>query len=186
MIDVQMPQLGESVAEGTVTQWHVKVGDAVSREQPLLEVATDKADSEVPSPGDGVVTEILVAEGDVVPTGGLLCKIDENATAAATPNPPPGPETPSAGGNDDGARALASPSSRKLAREQGVDLNTVQGTGDRGRITHDDIQRAAAGPAAARPDPGRSEAARPGAGRPAVAPASPAPPAPGPAPIGRT
>ncbi len=143
MIDVQMPQLGESVAEGTVTQWHVKVGDAVRREQPLLEVATDKADSEVPSPSDGVVTEILVAEGDVVPTGGLLCKIDENATAASAPetttSKPAAPEASSS----DGGQAMASPSNRKLAREQGVDLSTVQGTGDRGRITRDDVERAA-------------------------------------------
>ena len=76
-----MPQLGESVAEGTVTQWHVKPGDYVKREQPLLEVATDKADSEVPSPADGAVVNISAAEGDIVATGGLLCTIDESATA---------------------------------------------------------------------------------------------------------
>jgi len=147
MIDVQMPQLGESVAEGTVTQWHVKVGDAVRREQPILEVATDKADSEVPSPSDGVVTEILASEGDVVPTGGLLCKIDENATAASSPETSTTPTTskPSApsASSGDGAQAMASPSNRKLAREQGVDLSSLQGTGERGRITRDDIERAA-------------------------------------------
>ncbi|MCA9620759.1 MAG: 2-oxo acid dehydrogenase subunit E2, partial [Myxococcales bacterium] len=80
MIEVPMPQLGESVAEGTITQWHVKVGDFVEREQPLLEVATDKADSEVPSPATGVVTKIAADEGDIVPTGGLLCTIDETAS----------------------------------------------------------------------------------------------------------
>src|SRR5438105_3742435 len=81
MIEVKMPQLGESVAEGTVTQWHVKAGDVVRREQPLLEVATDKADSDVPSPGEGVIAAIVAKEGDIVPTGGLLCTIDETARA---------------------------------------------------------------------------------------------------------
>jgi len=148
MIDVQMPQLGESVAEGTVTQWHVKVGEYVRREQPLLEVATDKADSEVPSPGDGVVTEILAGEGDVVATGGLLCKIDENATAASAPETSGSTEQPQARSapaeaEGEGSRAMASPSNRKLARERGVDLSSVDGTGERGRITRDDIERAA-------------------------------------------
>src|SRR5262245_41601378 len=88
MIDVQMPQLGESVAEGTVTQWHVKPGDFVRREQPLLEVATDKADSEVPSPSDGVIVKLLASEGEIVATGGVLCTIDETATADTSKTAP--------------------------------------------------------------------------------------------------
>ena len=87
MIEVVMPQLGESVAEGTVTQWHVKPGDYVKQEQPLLEVATDKADSEVPSPTGGVVVKVVAAEGDVIPTGGLLCTIDETAEAGEEASP---------------------------------------------------------------------------------------------------
>lgn len=140
MIEVVMPQLGESVAEGTVTQWHVKPGDYVKRQQPLLEVATDKADSEVPSPSDGVIKSVAAGEGDVIPTGGLLCTIDDTATAPAraeeqaAPPPPPAAEAGS---------LMSSPSTRKLAREQGVDLQRVHGTGDRGRITRDDVERAA-------------------------------------------
>ncbi len=138
MIEVVMPQLGESVAEGTVTQWHVKPGDYVQPEQPLLEVATDKADSEVPSPTHGLVVSLAAEEGDIVPTGGLLCSIDETATAGASPTAAAGaPDAPPPVG------PLGSPSTRKLAREQGVDLARVQGTGDRGRITRDDVQRAA-------------------------------------------
>lgn len=155
MIEVTMPQLGESVAEGTVTQWHVKEGDYVEREQPLLEVATDKADSEVPSPGTGVIKQISAAEGDIVATGGLLCTIDESADKPAGGDAPktekaqqrddssdtaptePAP-TPSGGG-------LASPAIRQLARDKGVDLSGVKGTGERGRITREDVERAGEG-----------------------------------------
>jgi 2-oxoglutarate dehydrogenase E2 component (dihydrolipoamide succinyltransferase) len=149
MIEVKMPQLGESVAEGTVTQWHVKVGDTVRREQPLLEVATDKADSVVPCPADGTVVAIVAKEGDIIPTGGLLCTLDESATASAAPAsapakpaaaPAPKPAATAATGP-----ALSTPSTRKLAREEGVDLASVQGTGERGKITREDVLRASSG-----------------------------------------
>jgi 2-oxoglutarate dehydrogenase E2 component (dihydrolipoamide succinyltransferase) len=148
MIEVVMPQLGESVAEGTITQWHVKPGDHVKREQPLLEVATDKADSEVPCPADGVVAQVVVKEGDVVPTGALLCTIDEadrlaaDKAAAAAPVRAGSPAKASPALAAEGPRT--SPSTRKMARERGVDLAGLQGTGERGRITHADVQRAAA------------------------------------------
>ena len=77
MIDVVMPQLGESVAEGTVTKWLVRGGDLVSHDQVIVEVATDKADTEVRAPAAGQVTEILAAEGALVPVRGLLCRIDD-------------------------------------------------------------------------------------------------------------
>ncbi|MCY1075686.1 biotin/lipoyl-containing protein [Archangium lansingense] len=80
MIDVLMPQLGEDVAEGTVDKWLVREGDLVTREQPLVEVATDKADTEIPAPAAGRVIEICAAEGAVVPTEGLLCRLDETAS----------------------------------------------------------------------------------------------------------
>ena len=82
MIDVVMPQLGESVAEGTVTRWLVRDGDHVTRDQVLLEVATDKADTEVLAPAGGVVTGIAAAAGTVVPKQGLLCRIDESGRPA--------------------------------------------------------------------------------------------------------
>src|SRR5580700_8719942 len=90
MIDVVMPQLGESVVEGTVTRWLVREGEQVKRDQVLLEVATDKADTEVRSPADGLVASIAAAAGAVVPTRALLARIDETATAKA-PAPAPAP-----------------------------------------------------------------------------------------------
>jgi 2-oxoglutarate dehydrogenase E2 component (dihydrolipoamide succinyltransferase) len=145
MTEVRLPQLGESVAEGTVTTWLVKVGDAVKLDQPLCVVATDKADTEVRAPSAGVVTELLAAEGSVLPTGSPLCRLDPSAAAApavsaaaappATPAPAEASEHPKA--------PLASPSTRKLAREEAVDLTAVKPTGDHGRITHDDVRRAA-------------------------------------------
>ncbi|WP_338111388.1 biotin/lipoyl-containing protein, partial [Sorangium cellulosum] len=85
MVDVRMPQLGESVLEGTVSRWLVREGDFVKREQPLLEVATDKADTEIPAPIAGRVARIAVAEGTVVAKEGLLCQIDETAQGEAQP-----------------------------------------------------------------------------------------------------
>src|SRR4051794_32945799 len=87
---VTMPQLGESVVEGTIGKWLVREGDRVTRDQPVVEVLTDKADSEVPSPIAGVVTKLLAQEDEVVRVGAGLCVIDENgAVAAARPSTPP-------------------------------------------------------------------------------------------------
>ena len=212
MIDVLMPQLGESVAEGTVTKWLVREGDYVKREQPLLEVATDKADTEVPAPAAGRVAQLAAAEGTVVPKGGLLCRIDETATegAAARPagatvpaGPPPGgvreelgggppPAKPPArepaveaasrettrepaarardDGNGDGGRPLASPANRILARQTGVDLAQVQATGEYGRISRDDVLRAANPPSSgqAQAQPQAQAQARPRMPEPAA------------------
>ncbi len=139
-----MPQLGESVAEGTVTQWHVKEGDYVSREQTLLEVATDKADSEVPSPSNGLIVSLHAAEGDILPTGGLLCRIDDQATTPGDADLPVVVlQERDASAAATTQASLSSPSTRRLAREQGVGLGNVTGTGERGRITHSDVARAA-------------------------------------------
>lgn len=159
MIDVVMPQLGESVAEGTVTKWLVREGDYVTRDQTLLEVATDKADTEIPAPVSGVVTQIAVAVSTVVAKQGLLCRIDETAQkpeAKATEKPAEklskAPEAKSVAPNGETAHAtaaanpagapLTTPSTRKLAHEMGVDISRVQPTGDRGRVTRDDVVRA--------------------------------------------
>lgn len=165
MIEVVMPQLGESVAEGTVTKWLVREGDYVTRDQTLLEVATDKADTEIPAPVSGVVTSIAVPVGTVVAKQGLLCKIDESAQkpegkAEAKPTektaeaPSKAPEAKPSTQNGETAHAtaaahpssapapLTTPSTRKLAHEMGVDITRVQPTGDRGRVTRDDVVRA--------------------------------------------
>src|SRR5258708_30581914 len=90
-----MPQLGETVTEGTITRWMKAVGDAVERDEPLFEVSTDKVDFEVPSPAAGVLTEILVPEGETVEVGVRLAVIGD-AAAAGSPSPPAAPETPAA------------------------------------------------------------------------------------------
>ena len=157
---IRMPQLGESVVEGTVGKWLVNVGDRVAQDQPVVEILTDKADSEVPSPQSGVVTKILVQEGDVVQVGGALLEIDTAASASAgnagAPAAPPAgaaranvaaaaasAQPSTNGGNGRGSAAPSSPSVRKLAREQGIDLKQLEGSGEGGRVTREDVLRAA-------------------------------------------
>ncbi len=156
MKDVVMPQLGESVAEGTVTKWLVKEGDFVVEEQVLLTVATDKADTEIRAPYSGRIAKLLAKQDEIIAKGGLLCQIDETATgpaaaaprapapSAAPPVPAPAAVVPTATPSQlNGPGGLASPSTRRIALEHGVDLTNVQGTGDQGRVTHDDVMRAA-------------------------------------------
>lgn len=183
MIDVLMPQLGESVAEGTVTKWLVREGDHVRKEQPLLEVATDKADSEIPSPSAGVVKSIAAAAGTVVAKGGLLCRIDPSAAVDATMRPQPSvikkdeprvetpPPAPAPAATP--AAPAASPATRKFARELGVDIRDVQATGEHGRVTRDDVVRAVG---ASQPPPSAPPKAVEGA--PTEAPAAVRPVAP--------
>ena len=94
-VDVVMPQMGVSVSEGTITRWLKEVGERVEADETLLEISTDKVDTEVPSPASGIVTEILVTEGETVEVGTVLARIG-GETAASTPAPPPqpGPERP--------------------------------------------------------------------------------------------
>ena len=89
LIDVTMPQLGESVSEGTISKWLVREGDVVKKDAPLVEIATDKADSEMPAPHGGRVVRILAPEGAVVAVKGILCQIDDSADATVTSPPPP-------------------------------------------------------------------------------------------------
>jgi pyruvate dehydrogenase E2 component (dihydrolipoamide acetyltransferase) len=186
--EVTMPKLGETVTEGTISNWLKHVGDRVEFDDPLFEVSTDKVDSEIPSPYDGVVLEILVPAGETVPVGTTLVRIGEPgaatgraptaaAPAAAAAAPAPGatpsaaPVAPAAGG--DGAGRMLSPMVRRLAAEHGLDLSTMSGSGAGGRIRREDVQQAiAAGPA---------PAAAPAAPARAAAPAAAAAPAPAPA-----
>src|SRR6476646_4712869 len=96
MADITMPQLGETVTEGTITKWFKQVGDAVTEDEPLFEVSTDKVDSEVPSPVSGPLTEIKVAEGDTVDVGTVLAVVGDGAAPAAAPAPPAEAEAPAA------------------------------------------------------------------------------------------
>jgi 2-oxoglutarate dehydrogenase E2 component (dihydrolipoamide succinyltransferase) len=136
LIDVTMPQLGESVAEGTISKWLVREGDTVQKDQPIAEVATDKADSELPSPTAGRIAKIFVKEGETAPVKARLCQIEEGPLSESAPRP--------AAGETDGKRPpMASPGARREALEHGVDLGSVQGSGDRGRITREDVLRSA-------------------------------------------
>lgn len=177
VIDVKMPQLGESVSEGTVTKWLVREGDVIQKDQPLLEVATDKADTEVPAPAAGRVVKLLVSENDVVPVHSVLLQLDDSAapsaTAPAAAPAAPAP-APAASRSATGA-ALATPTARKAALENSVDIGAVQGTGDRGRITKDDVLRAADAPP--RTEPPMSPAMRAIADKAMGSPAAAAPPA---------
>jgi 2-oxoglutarate dehydrogenase E2 component (dihydrolipoamide succinyltransferase) len=147
LIDVTVPQLGESVTEGTITKWLVKEGDVVQKDQPIAEIATDKADSELPAPAGGRVQKLLVKEGDVVPVRTLICQLDDSAAgAAALPAAAPAKaDVPAAPASSSGGATgpLATPTARRAALEQGVSLDTVKGSGDRGRITRDDVMRTA-------------------------------------------
>ncbi|HEX8804699.1 MAG TPA: biotin/lipoyl-containing protein, partial [Acidimicrobiales bacterium] len=97
MTDIQMPQLGETVTEGTITKWFKQVGDQVSEDEPLFEVSTDKVDSEVPSPVSGVVSEILVPEGETVDVGAVLARVGGEAAPASEAPAQGGAEAPAAG-----------------------------------------------------------------------------------------
>lgn len=154
MTSIQMPQLGETIVEGTILKWLKSEGESVERDEPLFEISTDKVDTEVPSPVAGTVTKILVAEGMTVPVGTELAEIasDEDApagAAAASSTPSPSAPTPvasAAGGTagaslpDRGGRSqILSPLVRKLAQEHAIDLSAVAGTGTGGRITKSDV-----------------------------------------------
>ena len=183
--EVTMPKLGETVTEGTVSTWLKQVGDSVAFDDPLFEVSTDKVDSEIPSPYDGVLLDVLVAAGETVPVGTPLARIGEpGAAAGGAPPPAPSagvsapaaPAAPAAvggraGGNGHGV--VHSPVVRRLAAEGGVDLATVMGTGVGGRIRREDVEQAIATGGADRAAP--AAAATPvapaaGAGAPVAAP----------------
>jgi pyruvate dehydrogenase E2 component (dihydrolipoamide acetyltransferase) len=158
MSDVFMPQLGETVADGTVTKWFKKVGDMVTRGEPLFEVSTDKVDTEIPAPADGVLSEILVAEGTTVDVGTRLAVIGADGAASSTStassinsSSPSAPTTSSAPPivEADGREKL-SPVVRRLLAEHELRASDVTGTGPGGRVTKEDVLSAAATPKVAK------------------------------------
>ena len=150
---VLMPQLGESITEGTVIRWNKKVGDAVARDEPLFEISTDKVDAEIPSPSAGIVTEIRVSEGETVPVDTVVALIGQpgdtaatGAAAASASSEPPTPPSNTVAVSEDRARhrssrGQSSPVVRRLAREHGIDIATVRGTGEGGRVTKADVMK---------------------------------------------
>jgi len=144
MVDVTLPQLGESVTEGTISKWLVKEGDVVSQGQALVSVSTDKADAEVPAPVAGRVAKLLAKEGDIVAVKSVVAQIEEGAAPSPSKTATlPSMRAVSLPQQQPEARApMASPAVRKDALEAGVNLGGVQGTGEHGRITKDDVARA--------------------------------------------
>src|SRR5205807_6173372 len=152
MTTVVMPQLGESVMEGTVVRWIARPGQKVERDEPLVEIATDKANTEIPSPSAGVLVEQLAKEGAVVTVGGPLARLEEAGSAASTatspsPSPSTSTSTPTstptstqaakAAAEADGVRAT--PVGRNVAEEYGLDLSKVPGSGAGGRVMKADV-----------------------------------------------
>jgi pyruvate dehydrogenase E2 component (dihydrolipoamide acetyltransferase) len=237
-VDIVMPQMGESIFEGTITKWLKKPGDKVERDEPLFEISTDKVDAEIPSPSAGVLKEIKVGEGKTVPIQTVVGTIEAAGSSAAAPAaapapapskaaepakaaapapkpaaaqqapsqaPPPAQAQKSAptaaapaastqsqlAGGKDGARIHSSPLVRRMAKEQGIDLGSIAGTGAGGRISKQDFEAFVAGSSGApssvaetdeeaaeeyapqAPAPSRTQAPPP---RPAAAAPSQAPP----------
>jgi pyruvate dehydrogenase E2 component (dihydrolipoamide acetyltransferase) len=179
-----MPQMGESIAEGTVSKWLKKVGDVVKRDEPIFEISTDKVDAEIPSPSAGRLSEILVGEGSTVAIQTVVARIETDVAAAvpaaapagapagtpaATPVSTPAPAVaaksaaaaPVAAGNGNGAsfeervRTKSSPLVRKIAAEHGIELGSLSGSGIAGRVTKRDIEGLIANRAAKPPVVGR-------------------------------
>ena len=148
MADFKVPDLGEGVTEAEVDRWLVKEGDVVAEDDPIVELITDKATAEIPSPFAGVVRRIHVPEGQVVPVGTILISIDSDrdpvGDVAASPEPavPVASAPPRTASGNGEVKAL--PPIRKLARELGVDLRSLTGSGPEGRILREDVEAAAA------------------------------------------
>lgn len=149
IIDVKVPMLSESVSEGTLLEWKKKVGEAVARDEILIDIETDKVVLEVPSPQAGVLVEIVAQDGETVVADQVLARIDTAAPAAAeAPVAAPAEAAPAAAPAAAQNNA-AMPAAAKLAAETGVDVNALQGSGRDGRVLKEDVQNAAAKPAAA-------------------------------------
>ncbi len=192
MTDIVMPQMGESIVEGTLTKWLKKPGDRVERDEPLFEISTDKVDTEIPSPAAGMLSEVLVEEGATVGINTVVARIAEDGGAAAKPAAPveqapgpaaaapgPPPVQPEAQPAQEPAAEVSGPLSplvRKMARENNIDLSRVKGTGAGGRITKQDVEAYLAQSAltAPAPVPPAPAAPAPVITRPAAAPPPPA------------
>src|ERR1017187_9344515 len=160
--NVIMPQMGESIAEGTITKWMKKVGERVERDEPLFEISTDKVDAEIPSPAAGILTQILVKENETVAINTVVAVVDGEGAQAApkpaeatapsreAPSPTQSPSAPVAPEavsqpareepeGDEGGEVRTSPLVRRIARENNVELSDVKGSGLGGRVSKKDI-----------------------------------------------
>jgi pyruvate dehydrogenase E2 component (dihydrolipoamide acetyltransferase) len=193
---VVMPQMGESIAEGTIVRWIKKIGDTVDRDEPLFEISTDKVDAEIPSPASGVLLDITAKEGETVPVNSVVATIGAAGEQGASPpvesdTPAPIPaaaavpattEMPAAAVGQaeadeaaptpapDDRRQRSSPLVRRIAKEHGVDIGRINGTGAGGRVTkHDILEHLERGPSVAPASAPSTAVARPEAPAPPVA-----------------
>jgi pyruvate dehydrogenase E2 component (dihydrolipoamide acetyltransferase) len=198
LTDVIMPQMGESIFEGTITKWLKKPGDAVQQDEPLFEISTDKVDAEIPSPAAGVLAEIKVQAGTTVQINTVVAVLSAAGAVGVAAVPAPSaqpapaaaaPSTTEADGEssetETGERVRSSPLVRKIAKENNLDLSKVPGTGSAGRITKEDIlgYLAKGGAPAPAAKPAQPTPAAPPAPVPASAPVASKPAAPPPAPV---
>src|SRR5713226_2452800 len=156
-MEFKLPDVGEGIAEGEVVKWFVKEGDAVKEDEPLVEVMTDKVNVQIPSPRTGRVSRLMAREGDIVKVGQTLLIIDVEGEAPEANSPPvkgsqvlqvsvkPPEEARAKGEGAAPPTVLATPATRRLARELGVDLAGVKGTGQMGRITEENVRAASQG-----------------------------------------
>ncbi|MEX2963876.1 2-oxoglutarate dehydrogenase complex dihydrolipoyllysine-residue succinyltransferase [Microbulbifer sp. TYP-18] len=151
-IEIKAPTFPESVQDGTVATWHKQPGEAVSRDELIVDIETDKVVLEVVAPADGAISEVLKAEGDTVLSNEVIAKFEPGAGAAAPEAPAveveEAPPAPAAAGEK-----IAMPSAKKMAAERGVDLAAVEGTGKGGRVLKEDVLKAGTAPATATPAP---------------------------------
>jgi 2-oxoglutarate dehydrogenase complex dihydrolipoamide succinyltransferase (E2) component len=152
-MDFKLPDLGEGITEGEILKWMAKEGDQIKEDQPIVEVITDKVNVQIPAPRSGRVSKILVKEGDVAKVGQTIMVIDDGG-AGGTPPPIPAPPLSRSMESSPAVQAqpsapaqgvLATPATRRLARELGVDIGSVRGSGPQGRVTDDDVRKSASG-----------------------------------------
>lgn len=153
MMEFKLPDLGEGIAEGEILKWMVKEGDQVKEDQPIVEIMTDKVNVQIPSPRTGKVAKILVKEGDMAKVGETIMVIDDGSgpapsaspSPAAKPSSVPAPSPQPRQASSPQGAVLATPATRRLARELGVDIATVKGSGPQGRVTDEDVRKTSHG-----------------------------------------
>src|SRR5271157_3412266 len=152
-MEFKLPDLGEGITEAEVLKWMVKEGDQVAEDQPLVEVMTDKVNVQIPSPRSGMVSKIMAKEGDIAKVGMTILVIDEEGGGSLAPAPPsqmvpvppveaPQPMMVQPQPQGTPGMVIATPATRKLARELSVDISSVAGTGPQGRVSDEDVKRA--------------------------------------------
>ena len=153
VFEFKLPDIGEGVAEGEILKWMVKEGDPITEDQPLVEVMTDKVNVQIPAPRSGKVSKIMVKEGDIAKVGQTIMVIDDGSSGVLTlavqqnsPSPERAPPVQQTQPTEASRSVLATPATRRLARELGVDIFGVRGSGPQGRVTDDDLRRAVAAP----------------------------------------